>query len=409
MKSLEMSRRLRLAKGITLLLLGATTGVSAADLVVDADFPNGSATVESIDQTTRTVRLVPTKHLDRGWDCWWSFKLTGIEPGETITLDVGRAPWATPDRATFSLNGQTWLQTAPGEHNGQRIVYQQKIDQTDAFFAWGPPFTTADAERLVESIAGRSPHAEAFTLCTTREGRPTRALRIREGDSTARRKGVWIQARQHAWESGSSWVGKGFIEWLVSDEKAATRLRQQATIVFVPIMDVDNVHRGAGGKNQVPQDHNRDWTDTPYWRSVAAAQQLIRQMDQNGEFDVFVDLHNPGPNNRQPYFYIPGDEVLSEARRTKLQEFLRISKEQIRGPLSFEGSVIPSGKKYDPQQWQAISKNWVATHCREHVVSVTLETAWNTPNSTTDGYRQVGRELGQSISRFLLESRSADE
>ena len=34
-------------------------------------------------------------------------------------------------------------------------------------------------------------------------------------------------------------------------------------------------------------------------------------------------------------------------------------------------------------------------------VAVTLETAWNTPDSTTDGYRTLGRQLAQAIEKYL--------
>lgn len=378
----------------------AVAAVATEPLAVSTDFPGGSAHVETIDQAKRLIRLAPTPHKDRGWACWWYFKVEGVKPGETIGVNVGEAPWATPDRATFSLDGRTWRHTGPGEREGKRITYRQRIDAKDAWFAWGPPFVPADAERLVEEAA-RSPHAEAFVLCQTRENRVTPALRISEGEGRPEERfGIWIHARQHAWESGSSWVARGLVDWILSDAPEAAALRQKAVITVVPIMDIDNVHRGAGGKNQVPQDHNRDWTDEPHWRAVAAAQQEILGMDADGRFDLFIDLHNPGANNREPYFYIPPDELLSARGRRNLERFLSAARAEMTGPLTFKGRTVVSGAKYDPK-WQAISKNWVATRCGDHVVSVTLETAWNTPNSTTAGYEQVGRELGQAIERYL--------
>ena len=70
------------------------------------------------------------------------------------------------------------------------------------------------------------------------------------------------------------------------------------------------------------------------------------------------------------------------------------------GPLAYQGEVHESGAKYD-RNWKKIGKNWVALNTRDHVVAVTLETAWNTPHSTTDGYQQVGRELGLAIERYF--------
>src|SRR5688500_16753135 len=150
-------------------------------LKVSIDFPGGSAVVQELDQTQRRIKLVPTTHADRGWVCWWYFKLTGIRPGETITLDVGEGVWATPDRASYSLNQRTWTHTAAGKREGKRIVFSQKIDAGEAWFAWGPPFVPDDAQALVQQAAAVCPDAKIFELCRTREGRAVPALRIGAG------------------------------------------------------------------------------------------------------------------------------------------------------------------------------------------------------------------------------------
>jgi hypothetical protein len=387
-----------------LLVARSLAADGATPLSVAIDFPGGSGDVIEIDQEARLIRLVPTLHKDRGWRCWWYVRVDGITPGETITLDVGNAPWATPDRASFTADGRRWIHTNPGTRNDKRITYRQEIDANSAFFAWGPPFTLADGERLCQRAA-RHPEAKAFTLCRTRGDRPVPALRLgpaAEGGED--RYGIWIQARQHAWESGSSWVCRGFVDWLVSEDGRARRLRDKCRIAVVPIMDVDNVEIGAGGKQQKPQDHNRDWSDRPHWRSVAAAQREIRRLDDTGQFDLFVDLHNPGAGNRAPYFYVCPRDLLSDIGRRSLDLFLVAAKTEMTGPLAFRGHTQESGAGYDKKSWKQISKNWVLLNCRDHVVAVTLETAWNTPDSTTDGYLTVGRQLGLAIERYLRQS-----
>jgi hypothetical protein len=47
--------------------------------------------------------------------------------------------------------------------------------------------------------------------------------------------------------------------------------------------------------------------------------------------------------------------------------------------------------------WRQISKTWVVHNTRETVVAVTLETSWNMPNSTQEGYQAYGRALGKAI------------
>jgi hypothetical protein len=383
---------------------------AAKVLQVNTDFPGGSAKVLAIDQQDRLIRLNPSPHQDRGWAVWWYIHVRGITPGETISLDVGDAPWATPDRAAFSTDNVNWTQTATGQRDAiaKRILYTQQIDAGEAWFAWGPPFLPQDTAELFRWAVQQCPHAEPLELCRTRQQRPVLALRIVEpGVPDEQRSGIWVQARQHAWESGSSWVCHGMIDWLVSDDPRAVRLRRQATITFVPIMDVDNVTFGAGGKNQVPHDHNRDWTDNPYWPEVAAAMRQIKQQDAAGRFDLFIDLHNPGARSKHPFYYVTPRSLLREPGPSNLDRFLLVSRLEMDGPLSYVGETEESGPGYDAQ-WKTISKNWVSLNTRPHVVAVTLETAWNTPHSTTGGYQTLGRQLGMAVERYLRTSPRAE-
>jgi Zinc carboxypeptidase len=374
---------------------------STPKLKVTTDFSGGSARVEAIDQESRTISLKPAAHPDRGWVCWWYCKVEGVRSGETIILDVGGGVWATPDRAFFSLDNKNWTQTAPGTRKTDRIIYRQKVDATAVWFAWGPPFTLRQARELVEQATKTNPHATVFELCRSKDGRSVPALRIDEpGVKGQDRLGIWIQARQHAWESGSSWVCKGFVDWLLSDDPGAVGLRRKATITVVPIMDVDNVERGAGGKNGKPHDHNRDWSDKPFWPEVRAAQSQILQQSKAGRFDLFIDLHNPAPNDRQPFFFVSPTEILSSRARANLDAFLAATRKEMIGPLRVAPKSRESGKNYDPN-WEKISKNWVTQHAGKHVVAVTLETSWNTPHSTAEGYQQVGKNLGRAVERYL--------
>lgn len=379
---------------------GAAHADERTPLDVDIDFPGGSAVVEQIDQQERLIRILPSDHPQRGWRCWWYIHVTGIQPGETITLDVGGGVWATPDRAAFSIDGKDWQQTEPGKRVPQRIVFRQPIDAKEAWFAWGPPFVPGDAKDLVEAAAKRCPEATVFNLCNSRGGLETPALKIAPANEADARYGIWVQARQHAWESGSSWVCRGFVEWVTSDDPAAVALRKEAVIVVVPIMDIDNVNRGAGGKNETPQDHNRDWTDEPHWRAVAAAQQAILELDKQGRFDLFIDLHNPGANDREPFYFASPKEMLKPAAQDNLRRLVALSKEHMNGDLAYHGTVRESGANYD-KAWAAISKNWVTKNCQPHVVAVTLETSWNTPASNTAGYLEIGQGLAQAVQALL--------
>ena len=146
---------------------------AAEPLKVDTDFSGGSAKVEGIDQDGRTLRILPGGPPERGWVCWWYFKVEGIQKGETLTLDVGGGVWATPDRAFYSLDNKEWKPLEAGERTKDRITYKQKIDVTTAWFAWGPPFVLADARELSNRRPRLPPRPGVRAV--QEQGRPGRA------------------------------------------------------------------------------------------------------------------------------------------------------------------------------------------------------------------------------------------
>ncbi len=353
----------------------------------------------------------------RGWPCWWYFRIDGITPGETITLRLRGSTatlekqkplwdfWAMPTQATFSIDGKTWQHTKIGRREKEWMVYKLKLDATSAFVAWGPPYTPKTAAKFVREMSEKSPHATAAELCHSREDRPVPMLHVREGERTSKQRfGVWVQARQHAWESGSSWVAQGFGEWLISEDNDAAWLRQHAEIFLVPVMDVDNTARGDGGKNAIPQDHNRDWSKKPHWNEIVAVQRMIGGLIDEGRMDVFLDLHNPGP--RDPvFFYVLPTEILKEPAITLRDRFIDLAYARIRKikpPIPMSNKPRVTGPAYHPL-WKQISSNWVSMNGNPHTVSLCLEASWNHKNSTITGYRAVGANLAATVREYLGE------
>lgn len=392
-----------------LALLGLSRGQTKS-WQVKADFPGGNVRVLLCDESRKFLQITPQVHEGRGWNCWWYFCVEGLSVGETLTLEVLGGPcpgsvnrhWSTPDRIVYSTDNRNWKQSQPGTRgkDAAHMSYHVPIEAERMWLAWGPPFTWQHAREIVQ-VWGKHPSAKAWTLCKSKEGREVPAIRVTDSNKPEQAPVVWIQARQHAWEAGSSWVAKGLGDWLLSEDAEASRLRHHAVIFLVPIMDVDNVERGAGGKNQLPHDHNRDWSDNPVWPEVRAAQAHLRELYQAKRLQLFVDLHNPGPRDAQPFFHTPSGELLSAQSRERLDRFIQSVRQQMAAPLPLSTKTVESGASYDPKLWRQISTNWVSANC-PGVVAACLETPWNTPHSTVSGYARVGEGLGRGIARFLL-------
>ncbi|HEY1173810.1 MAG TPA: M14 family zinc carboxypeptidase [Verrucomicrobiae bacterium] len=393
---------------------------AAAEVKVRTDFEGGSAHIESIDQTNKVIRFTPGGDPARGWACWWYLRVDGIAKGDTWTFDLAASPkptrndgklqpnplaasWAMADRATFSTDEKTWTHTAPGKRVDKRIHYTVTGTGGPLWLAWGPPFTPRDTDKLLTEAKAKLPTAEIFTLATTREKRPVKALRINESKNP-QAPVIWAHARQHAWEAGASWVARGLTEWLVSDDADARWLRANAEIILIPIMDVDNVATGNGGKEADPRDHNRDWTEQPVYPEVAAAQKRLLAYVKENRLSLFLDLHNPAPGDRQPFFFVGPEEDLTPQAKENRAKFLAAAMTHINGPLPVEKKTRTTGASYHPLVKQ-ISGMWVTANGNPHTVAACLETSWNTPHSTTEGYLTVGKQLGEAVTAYVRQQK----
>ena len=126
-------------------------------------------------------------------------------------------------------------------------------------------------------------------------------------------------------------------------------------------------------------------------------------MNEAGEFNLFIDLHNPAPDDSKPFFYAVPANLLSPERAKKQGEWLAAAEKFLGAEkLGLSKNIKESGPGYHPL-WRQISKTWVVHNTREHVVAMTLETSWNTPSSNQEGYQAYGRALGKAIHFYLTQ------
>ncbi|WP_395717228.1 M14-type cytosolic carboxypeptidase [Prosthecobacter sp.] len=383
-----------------------------AEMRVSTDFEGGNAEIVKLDQASKTLRIMPKLHEGRGWPCWWYFRLDGLTPGETITLElqaqtkpfrenqVLAAAWCQPKHAWLSSDGETWSPSEAGTLSADKVMsYQIKPTTESLRVAWGPPFVPADAEKLLTEIASKLPESKRFELSKTRDGRVVPGIRI--GDDNAPHQ-VWVGSRHHAWEAGGSQVGRGFIRWYASDEAKA--LRAKTCLHYIPIMDVDNAAIGAGGKEAVPRDHNRDWAAEPIYPEVAAAQRMIRDIHTKRGLDVFIDLHNPGADDPIFFFGPFAFERMTGIQQRNYQRWIDIAAASITEPLKVQPKYRFATYVKTDEERGRMSSGWVRANAGDFTISVTLETGWNSPLMSVAGYGKVGAGLGRALAAYLQEN-----
>jgi hypothetical protein len=396
-------------KALLLLLLST---VIHAEIRLSTDFDGGNAEVVKLDQATKTLRIMPELHEGRGWPCWWYFRLDGLTAGDTITLEVQAqtkpfrdkqvlaSAWCQPKHAWLSTDGETWSPSDAGTHSTDQVMsYQLKPTTESLRVAWGPPFVPSDAEKLLTELAAKLPESKRFELAKTRDGRAVNGIRI--GDENAPHQ-IWIGARHHAWEAGGSQVGRGFIRWYASDEAKA--LRSKACMHYIPIMDVDNAAIGAGGKEAVPRDHNRDWADAPIYPEVAAAQRMIGDIHKMHGLDAYIDLHNPGANDPIFFFGPFAFERMTGIQQRNYSRWMELAAANITTPRPVDPKYRFATYVTTEEERGRMSSGWVRNHTGDFTISVTLETGWNSPLMSVEGYSNIGAGLGRALAAYIGEN-----
>eukprot|EP00746_Dinoflagellata_sp_MGD_P162662 gnl/MRDRNA2_/MRDRNA2_90309_c0_seq1.p1 gnl/MRDRNA2_/MRDRNA2_90309_c0~~gnl/MRDRNA2_/MRDRNA2_90309_c0_seq1.p1 ORF type:complete len:493 (+),score=60.93 gnl/MRDRNA2_/MRDRNA2_90309_c0_seq1:68-1546(+) len=302
----------------------------------NASFEGGNVLAQWVGVSTIEYRgrivCGPASSKCSPYDNWVYFSVNNLSTTHPTTLhNVGSGHWASPlwfsyhnfeDAAGFAW-GADWQRVNQSDGRTSTYMFAQRL----AFFAFSIPYVGRQRDRLFSDLlhaqvnkhnprVSATSNVDVFTLATSEAGNAVMAINISSNASTKkqqRRCLIWFQARQHAWESASSWVADGVARFVGSGSQAAQALLEVADVVVVPIMDIDNVMVGGSGKDQEPVDFNRDWCELgniaynktgafcQHWKAIRAVTRTIDTAMTSGRYSdlIFVDSHSPG-NPEEP-------------------------------------------------------------------------------------------------------------
>src|SRR5204862_4381419 len=110
-----------------------------------------------------------------------------------------------------------------------------------------------------------------------------------------------LQARQHAWETGTSCVMEGALRFITSDDPQARALRGKVVFKFTPMMDPDGCANGKVRFNANGYDVNRHWDEVDLWHKQHllhmpeiwyVKKAVFACMDSDHKIDLMLNLHN---------------------------------------------------------------------------------------------------------------------
>ncbi len=280
---------------------------AAPDLhFIDTGFENASPLWYSVaaDGTVEINLLYDSERSSTNRAAGHMHFLLHARSGSTLTLEFRNLDnvWngqpgsvaAELKAVAISQNGRDWTTRPTESLPGNRVRLTIEMPGPRLYVARVEPYRLSDLDALLTSIRDH-PLVNVAAIGTTAGGRPLEIIRI--GDAAAPYR-VFVRARAHPWEAGSSWVAHGLVERLLKGDDDATRFLKRYSVYVLPMANKDGVARGMTRFNILGMDLNRKWdrpADPQFAPENAALEKWLDAMIAGGRRPhLAMELHNDG-------------------------------------------------------------------------------------------------------------------
>jgi hypothetical protein len=191
--------------------------------------------------------------------------------------------------------GRDWIQ-ADGQTSGWVATVRFSAEPGETLVGLGPWYTYEDFLRYVRGLPDR-PHLVKSRVGTSEGGREFWELTITDPEAPAdRKRTIFWHAREHAYETYSSFAVEGLVEYLLS--AAAAEVRRRNVIVLHPMTNVDGVALG--------HEYRAGYDYPDPFKPEAA--RLVRRTIDRLRPQYAVAWHNwIAPRDRDVVFYTHGE------------------------------------------------------------------------------------------------------
>ncbi|HMJ89794.1 MAG TPA: M14 family zinc carboxypeptidase [Candidatus Acidoferrum sp.] len=244
---------------------------------------------------------------------WYFFRMDNVgERDVTLTLtdfvgEYNDKPGSCAMNAdtipVFSHDGELWQHFPAMEWDDTKkeATLKFRSDHDRIWIAHLAPYSHSRLLRLLTDI-NQSASARVEVIGKTVQARDLHLVTVTDSaKADAEKKTVWLQARQHAWETGTSYVMEGALRFITSDEPSARALREKVVFKFTPMVDPDGCANGKVRFNANGYDVNRHWDEVDLRRKVFlermpeiwyVKKSLLTYVETGHRIDLMVNMHN---------------------------------------------------------------------------------------------------------------------
>ncbi|XP_055996459.1 cytosolic carboxypeptidase 2-like isoform X25 [Ostrea edulis] len=230
----------------------------------------------------------------------------------SLSGTINRYSTSKCDKSFYSL---TW--TVKLEHNHDTV-----------YFAHCFPYTYTDLQDYLLDLNNdpvKNKICKQRVLCRTLAGNLVYLLSItsptQNSEDMKHKKAVVITSRVHPGECNSSWMMKGFLDYLTGNSADAKLLRDTFIFKIVPMLNPDGVIVGNYRCSLAGRDLNRNYKTVlkDSYPSVWHTKNMIRKLLQEREIIVYCDLH--GHSRKQNVFIYGCENRHNADKRLKERVF----------------------------------------------------------------------------------------
>lgn len=317
------------------------------------------------------------------WWFYWNFKVVN-PPKSPVMFCFLNNEVVSPKGCAVSLDGTNWEYCEKAYIDGTHFVFDFSADSSDRYFAFSLPYQLKNFELFYDCIKA---NVSRNVLTRSENGAEIPILTYGEGKND-----IVITARHHCCESTASYA----LEGLVSETLDDAELLRNYHFHIIPFIDIDGVENGDQGKDRIPHDHNRDYSENPIYNSTKAIYKYCEKLN----IIVFLDFYSPwkwGGADDIPHLHL--SEIKSnDLQKAFVRNLIEQSSSQPDDAIKFYGRISEYGSDFNKFGTKSAKNYFLEKYSSR--LSLTIETPYS-GNLSKPYSVNLLREWGKVAARAL--------
>lgn len=355
------------------------------------------------------------------WVQWFYFSIKGMKKGITYKFNIinfykvdslfnyGLKPllyiegkgWRRAGENIAYFENTTFDESSESHRFTTTWTYTPDMDIDIAYWAHSYPYTYSDLQDYLADIDSKNlPFVERDILCYSLAHNRLDLLTITNPTESElemkAKQGVIISSRVHPGESVASWMMKGAIDFLLSNDPDAIYLRDHYVFKIVPMLNPDGVILGNYRCSLAGEDLNRVWLDTDAltFPEIYGYKKFIQEFSEERNVILFVDFH--GHSKKKDAFFF-GNTSKNRTLRLYTRIFPLLISKHSNGNINFNFCT------FSMEKFKRSTARVVAFKDLKLQNSFTLEASMCGPSSEDVHYNVVDYEsIGASVCKGLI-------